>query len=128
MTSYSVICGLHATDNDHFQLAELRIEEACISQFITGLRALLTGNVEMLRLLDVKQKAVITGNGGVTFQILFENGSTAYLTEANLCEMEEFALERLFGKRKPHTCLTLQLAGKADAQMSLSLWIGKREV
>lgn len=128
MTSYSVTCGVHATDNDHFQLTELRIAEAYIPAFVTGLRALLTGNVEMLRLLDDKQKAVITGGGGVTFQILFENGSTAYLTEANLCEMEEFVLERLFDKRKPHTCLTLQLTGKADAQMSLSLWVGKRKV
>lgn len=125
MTSYSVACGIHATDNDHFQLAELRIAEAYIPSFVTGLRALLTGNVEMLRLMDARQKAVITG--GVIFQIVFENGSVAFLTEADLCEMEEFALERLFGKRKPHTCLTLQLDGKADAQMSLSLWIGKRE-
>ncbi len=128
MTSYSVTCGLHATDNDHFQLAELHVSEVFIPQFITGLRALLTGNAGMLRLLDVRQKAVITGSGGVSFQILFENGSTAYLTEANLCEMEEFALERLFGTRKATTCLTMQLEGKADAQMSLSLWIGNREV
>lgn len=127
MTSYSVTCGVHATDNDHFQLTELRIAETYIPVFVTGLRALLTGNVKMLRLLDENQKAVITGDG-LTFQILFENGSTAYLTEIDLCEMEEFALERLFDKRKPHTCLTLQLTGKADAQMSLSLWVGKRKV
>ena len=125
MKSYTVACGLHATDNDHFQLAELRVSELWIPQFITGLRALLTGNVDMLRLQDSSQKAAITG--GALFQIVFENGSVAYLTGADLCEMEEFALERLFDKHKAHTCLTLQLDGKADAQMSLSLWVGKRE-
>ncbi len=42
MTGYSVPCGVHATDNDHFKLAELRVSDAYIPQFITGLRALLT--------------------------------------------------------------------------------------
>ena len=126
MTGYSVTCGLHATDNDHFQLAELRVSAACVPQFITGLRALITGNIEVLRLLDHWQKAVITG-AGIMFQILFENGSAACLTEEQLCQLEEFALARLFDKRKPNTCLTLQLEGKAEAQMSLSLWIGNNK-
>ncbi|HBI64935.1 MAG TPA: hypothetical protein DDX51_07480 [Clostridiales bacterium] len=127
MTSYSVSCGIYATDNDHLKLAELRVPEQDVPQFITGLRALLTGAIEMLRLCDAKQKAVITGKGQTTFPLVFENGSTAYLCEENLYEMEEFALARLFGQKKPNACLTLQLAGEDDLQLSVGLWIGDKK-
>lgn len=128
MTSYSVFCGVHATDNDHFKLAELRLVEPNVPEFITGLRALLTGAIEVLYLCDEKQKAVITGNGQTTFTLLFENGSSVYLCEENLYEMEEFVLGRLFGHKKPNTCLTLQLDGEEDMQLSCSLWVGQRMV
>ena len=127
MTSYSVPCGVHATDNDHFKLAELRVSDAFIPQFVTGLRALLTGKIEMLRLCDAKQKAVIRGSGETTFTLLFENGSIAYLCEENLYEMEGYAVERMFEHKKPHTCLTLQLNGEDDLQLSLSLWVGDKK-
>lgn len=128
MTNYSVSCGVHATDNDHFKLAELRVAEAYVPEFITGLRALLTGKIEMLRLCDANQMAVITGNGGTTFELLFENGSSAYLCEENLYELEGFALDRLFGYKKPTTCSTLQLDGEEDLQLSFSLWIGTKKL
>ncbi|MDO4286728.1 MAG: hypothetical protein Q4C40_03300 [Eubacteriales bacterium] len=126
MTSYSVPCGLHATDNDHFQLAELRIAEPCIPQFITGLRALLTGSMDVLRLMDARQKAVkavIHGNGAMTFTLQFDNGSRAYFHEEDLHQMEQFALDRLFGKKKPNQCLSIQLDGEDDLQMGFGLWI-----
>ncbi len=126
MTSYSVFCGVHATDNDHFKLAELRLAEPNVPLFITGLRALLTGTIEVLYLCDKNQKAVITGQGQTTFSLLFENGSSAYLCEENLYEMEEFVLKRLFRQKKANTCLTLQLIGEEDMQLSLSLWVGQR--
>ncbi|MCI6926352.1 hypothetical protein [Butyricicoccus porcorum] len=127
MTGYSVPCGVHATDNDHFKLAELRVSDAYIPQFITGLRALLTGDIEVLRLCDAKQMAVIRGSGGTTFTLLFENGSSAYLCEENLYEMEGFALARMFENKKPGTCLTLQLNGEDDLQLSLGLWVGDKK-
>lgn len=126
MTSYSVPCGIHATDNDHFKLAELRVSHSCVPQFVTGLRALLTGNIEMLLLCDARQKAVIRGTGTM-FLLLFENGSSAYMREEDLHHMENFALERMFEHKKPHTCLTLQLGGDADLQLSLSVWIGDKK-
>ena len=125
MTYYAVPCGVHATDNDHLKLAELHVAPNYIPQFITGLRALLTGNVEMLRLCDTNQMAVLHGTG-ITFTLLFENGSSAYLCEENLYEMENFVLERLFQYKKPHTCLTMQLNGEDDLQLSLRLWVGKK--
>lgn len=127
MTGYSVPCGVHATDNDHFKLAELRVSDAYIPQFITGLCALLTGDIEVLRLCDAKQMAVIRGSGGTTFTLLFENGSSAYLCEENLYEMEGFALARMFENKKPGTCLTLQLNGEDDLQLSLGLWVGDKK-
>ena len=127
MTGYSVPCGVHATDNDHFKLAELRVSDAYIPQFITGLRALLKGDIEVLRLCDAKQMAVIRGSGGTTFTLLFENGSSAYLCEENLYEMEGFALARMFENKKPGTCLTLQLNGEDDLQLSLGLWVGDKK-
>ena len=127
MTGYSVPCGVHATDNDHFKLAELRVSDAYIPQFITGLRALLTGDIEVLRLCDAKQMAVIRGSGGTTFTLLFENGSSAYLCEENLYEMEGFALARMFENNKPGTCLPLQLNGEDDLQLSLGLWVGDKK-
>lgn len=127
MTSYSVSCSIHATDNDHFKLAELRIAEPYIPQFVTGLRALATGTIEMLRLTDGKKKAVITGNGLTTYTLMFEKTSVVYMCEDNLYEMEKFALERLFEQKKPTSCLSLQLNGEDDQQISLSLWIGSRE-
>lgn len=127
MTGYSVPCGVHATDNDHFKLAELRVSDAYIPQFITGLRALLTGDIEVLRLCDAKQMAVIRGSGGTTFTLLFENGSSAYLCEENLYEMEGFALAHMFENKKPGTCLTLQLNGEDDLQLSLGLWVGDKK-
>lgn len=125
MTSYSVSCRIHATDNDHFKLAELRLAEPYIPQFITGLRAVMTGNIDALYLYDAEQKAVITGSG-TAFALMFENGSRAYLCEEDLYEMENFVFERLFGKKKPGTCLTLQLNGGGDLQLSFSLWVGTR--
>lgn len=128
MTSYSVTCGVHATDNDHFKLAELRLAETYAPEFITGLRALLNGKIELLQLHDEKQMAVITGNGQTTFTMLFENGSSIYLCEENLYDMEEFVLDRIFGHKKPKTSLTLQLDGEDDLQLSISLWVGTRNV
>ena len=127
MTSYSVPCGVHATDNDHFKLAELRVAQPHLPQFVTGLRALLTGNIEVLRLCDARQQAVLRGSGGITFTLLFENGSSAYLCEDNLCEMESFALARMFEHQKPHTCLSMQLDGEDGLQLSLAPWIGERK-
>ena len=126
MTSYSVPCGLHATDNDHFQLAELRIAEAYAPQFLTGLRALLGGYIEALYLLDERQKAVIQGSGIVTYTLRIENGSTAYFCEENLYQLEQFTLDRLFGKKKSTQCLSIQLNGEDDLQMSFGLWIGNK--
>lgn len=123
MTSYTVPCGLHATDNDHFQLAELRIAEAHAPQFLTGLRALLDGYVDTLYLLDKQQKAMIQGNGTVTYTLRIENGTIAYLCEENLFQMERFILERLFGKKKPTQCLSIELNGEDELQMAVGLWI-----
>ena len=123
MTSYSVSCKIHATDNDHFKLAELRIAQKNVPEFVTGLRALATGTIERLYLCDAKQKAVITGEGLSTYTLMFEMASNAYMCEQNLYEMETFALERLFEKQKPTSCLSLELAGEDDLQISLSIWI-----
>lgn len=123
MTSYSVPCGLHATDNDHFLLAELRIAEASVPQFVTGLRALLTGTADILRLAAARQNAVIHANDDLTFTLQLYNGSRAYFHEEDLHQMEQFALERMFGKKKPNQCLSLQLDGDADLQMGFGLWI-----
>lgn len=123
MKSYIVPCGLHATDNDHFQLAELRIAEAYAPQFITGLRALLGRHIEALYLMDEQQKAVIQGMGTVTYTLRIENGSTAYFCEENLYQLEQFTLERLFGAKKATQCLSIQLNGEDDLQMSFGLWV-----
>lgn len=126
MKSYIVPCGLHATDNDHFQLAELRIAEAYAPQFITGLRALLGGHMEALYLMDERQKAVIQGTGTVTYALRIENSSTVYFCEENLYQLEQFTLERLFGTKKAAQCLSIQLNGEDDLQMSFGLWVGDK--
>lgn len=126
MTSYTVPCGLHATDNDHFQLAELRMTKAHAPQFLTGLRGLLNGYVDALYLLDEQQKAVIQGNGTVTYALRIENGTMAYLCEENLFQMEQFTLERLFGKKKSTQCLSIELDGEDELQMAVGLWINDK--
>lgn len=123
MTSYSVSCGVHATDNDYFKMVELYLTGAYIPQFITGLRALITGKIDVLRLSDGRRKAVITNSGGIAFKMLFENGSIAYLCEEHLYEMESFVLDRMLEQKKPGTCLSLQLDGQSDLQLSFSLWV-----
>ena len=128
MTSYSVACAIHATDNDHFKLAELRIAEPYVPQFVTGLRALETGTIHMLCLFDADQKVVITGEGLTTYTVMFEHASCVYMCEEELYELEKFALERLFEKQKPTDSLTLQLNGEEeDIQTSLTVWIGSKE-
>ncbi|MCD8355631.1 MAG: hypothetical protein LUE11_03550 [Clostridia bacterium] len=126
MTSYSVPCGLYATDNDHFQLAELRVAEAHAPQFLTGLRALVNQDIEALYLVDTRQNAVIRGNGTVTYTLKIENGSTAYFCEENLYQLEQFTLDRLFGHKKPTQCLSIQLTGEDDLQISFGLWVGNK--
>lgn len=127
MTSYSIACGIQVNDNDHFQIAHFRLPNPNIPQFIVGIRGLLTYNLKMLHLFDIKQKAVITGNHGVSFQVLFDNGCSAYLCEKNLYDMESFALCHMFEKIKPKYPLSMQLKGDEDAQMNLNFWIEQHQ-
>jgi len=122
MIRYTIPCGLYATDNDHFQLAEIRVSTAFAPQLITGLRALLCGKLHALELRDVKQSAVIFGEGKVTYP--FQIGERmAYFCEENLFEMEDFVLDRLFGNKKANQCLSTTINGEEDLQMSVGLWI-----
>ncbi len=122
MIRYTVSCGLYATDNDHFQLTEIRLSTMSAPQFLTGLRALLCGKIDALELCDVKHRAVIRGEGKVTYP--FQIGErTAYFCEENLFEMENFVLDRLFGNKKANQCLSTTINGEEDLQMSVGLWI-----
>ena len=103
MIRYTVPCSLYATDNDHFQLAEIRLSATVAPQFITGLRALLGGKIDALELHDVKHRALIRGEGKVTYPLLIGD-RTAYFCEENLFEMENFVLDRLFGRKKANQC------------------------
>ena len=85
-----------------------------------------SGHIEAFYLLDERQKAVIQGSGTVTYTLRIENGSTAYFCEENLYQLEQFTLDRLFGKKKPTQCLSIQLNGEDDLQMSFGLWIGNK--
>ena len=117
MIRYTVPCSLYATDNDHFQLAEIRLSATVAPQFITGLRALLGGKIDALELHDVKQ-------GKVTYPLLIGD-RTAYFCEENLFEMENFVLDRLFGRKKANQCLSITINGEADLQMSVGVWVNE---
>lgn len=124
MTRYTVPCSLYATDNDHFQLAEIRLSTTFAPQFLTGLRALLCGKIDALEMQDVKHRAVIRGEGKVTYPLQIGD-RTAYFCEENLFEMENFVLDRLFGKKKANQCLSITINGESDLQMSVGLWINE---
>lgn len=122
MKRYTVLCSLYATDNDHFQLTEIRLSTAFAPQFLTGLRALLCGKIDALELHDVKHRAVIRGEGKVTYPLQVGD-RTAYFCEENLFEMENFVLDRLFGNKKANQCLSITINGEEDLQMSVGLWV-----
>ena len=124
MIRYTVPCSLYATDNDHFQLAEIRLSATVAPQFITGLRALLGGKIDALELHDVKHRALIRGEGKVTYPLLIGD-RTAYFCEENLFEMENFLLDRLFGRKKANQCLSITINGEANLQMSVGVWVNE---
>lgn len=122
-TTYTIGCGLSATDNDYIKLAELRIAQAHIPECVASLRALLCGQLDVLRLNDIGMKALIKANG-TTFTLLFDDGSGAYLWEEDLTAIERYMLGRWTGRTKPGGSVSRTLQGKDGQQVVLQVRAG----
>ena len=97
---------------------------AQLGRRVKSLRALLGGKIDALELHDVKHRALIRGEGKVTYPLLIGD-RTAYFCEENLFEMENFVLDRLFGRKKANQCLSITINGEADLQMSVGVWVNE---
>lgn len=114
MIGYALRCKIHATDNDHFKLAELRVYKNEIPMLITCIRALIDGKQENFLLTDETQKAAIyaaeDAYGLPSFMIRFSSSTGRfYFPEEQLLEWEHFLLEHYFGLCKPKQSCTIQL-------------------
>jgi hypothetical protein len=132
MVSYHVGCGVQATDNDHFKLAELRLERNWVPSFLTGLRALRGGHIEILYLDDNNSgsklgiASTLDSFGERRYRLLFSGRSSFVLEEKQLDCIEHFVLKQVFDQqeKKKQTSLSFQLEGvDGIMQLSVGLWV-----
>ncbi len=122
-TTYTINCGLSATDNDYIKLAELYIATVNLPECAASLRALLCGQLDVLRLHGVGMKALVKANG-TTFTLLFDDGSSAYLWEDDLTAIETYVLGRWTGRIKSGGSVSRTLQGRDVQQVVLQVRAG----
>lgn len=119
MKSYVVNCDVHAQDNDHLNVTEIRVEQQDVAELIAGIRALFGGQLETLLLSGEEQAVSFSAESGNYVFRIVKLRDVFPVAVSSLKQIESFLLKRKFGIIKLGTSASLDLTSDTGNEVSL---------